>query len=101
MHYAVTYVILVTGPSTNPFSLFMQIAGILASLLSVAKTNAEYYIYTNFNAMDENKDRQIPTNLILTLKALLFFAPHVVFRTTAMAFVAAFLKLYSLIPFTL
>ena len=93
-----TYVILVIGPSKKPFPRFLQIAGILASLLAVSKTTAEYFLFTSFNGA--NKDRQIPPTIIVTLKALLFFVPHAVFRTTATAFVTAFLKLYSLVPLT-
>ena len=89
-----TYVILVTGLSENPFSRFTQIAGIFTSLMSVAKT------CTEFHQGQENRDRHIPPNIFVTVKALLFFAPHVVFRTTATAFVAAFLKFYSTIPLT-
>ena len=84
-----TYVILVIGPSKKPFPRFLQIAGILASLLSVSKTTAEGHLYTSFNSAGANKDSQIPPNIIVTLKALLFFAPHVMFRTTASAIVAA------------
>ena len=91
-----TYVVLVTGLSSNSLSRFMQIAGILASLVSVAKTCMEFHIYTSFNL--KNGDRQIPLNMLLMFKAMLFFAPHVVFRTIATAFVVAFLKLYSLVP---
>ena len=69
----------------------MQIAGILTSLLSVAKTCCEWHLkYLD----DHLKD----PNLTTTMKALLFFAPHVLWRTTATAFVVAFLKFYSLIP---
>ena len=60
----------------------------------------EDYLYTSFNANVNNGDRQISHNLVLTLKAMLFFAPHIVFRTTATAFVGAFLRIYSLIPLT-
>ena len=95
-----TYVILVIGPSKKPFPRFLQIAGILASLLSVSNTTAEGFLFTDFNSAYDNKDRQIPPTIIVTLKALLFFVPHVVFRTTAAAFVAAFLKFYSLVPLT-
>ena len=95
-----TYVILVIGPSNVPHPRFLRIAGILASLLSVSKTTAEGHLYTGFNSMVTNEDRQIPPTIIVTLKALLFFVPHAVFRTTATAFVTAFLKLYSLVPLT-
>jgi len=87
----VTYVTLVTGLSGSTFSQFMQIGGPLASLISVAKTCCEKHL------RDIDDDRKDP-NLTTTMKALLFFAPHVLWRTTATAFVAAFLKFYSLIP---
>lgn len=86
----VTSVTLVIGLSSNSFSQFIQIGGILVSLFSVAKTCCEWHL----KALDDNKDPEITT----TIKALLFFAPHVVWRTTATAFVLAFLKFYSLIP---
>ena len=70
----------------------MQFAGIFASLMSVAKTSCEWHL----RAMDDDKKED--PNLATTMKALLFFAPHVWWRTTATAFVIAFLKFYSLIP---
>jgi len=85
----VTYVTLVTGLSSNStFSQFMQIGGILASLFSVAKTCCEHHLIR----LDE--DPKFTT----TMKGLLFYVPHVFWRTTATAFVVAFLKFYSLIP---
>ena len=87
-----TYVTLVMGLSSDStFSQLMQIGGILASLLSVAKTCCENHLKT----LDEDKK---DPNFTTTMKALLFFAPHVLWRTTATAFVAAFLKFYSLVP---
>ena len=58
-----TYVILVIGPSKKPFPRFLQIAGILASLLSVSNTVTENHLYTELNFVDANKDRQIPPNI--------------------------------------
>ena len=51
-----TYVILVIGPSKKPFPRFLQIAGILASLLSVSNTTAEGFLFTDFNSAYDNKD---------------------------------------------
>ena len=99
---AVTYVILVIGLAKDDDSSLprvLQVAGIMGSLISVSKTAAEWHLFTAYNA-DDDEDRQIPPNIIATLKALLFFVPHVVFRTISIAFVAAFLKFYSLIPLT-
>jgi len=88
----VTYVTLVTGlSSSSTFSQFMQIGGILASFFSVAKTCCEHHL----KWLDEDKK---DPNFTTTMKGLLFFAPHVLWRTTATAFVVAFLKFYSLVP---
>jgi len=88
----VTSATLVIGlPSDSIFSQFMKIAGILVSLFTVAKTCCAWHLKN----LDENKK---DPDLATTIKALLFFAPHVVWRTTATAFVLAFLKFYSLIP---
>ena len=86
-----TSVTLVIGLSSNSFSQFVQIAGILLSLFSVAMTCCEWHL----KALDENKK---DPDLTTTMKGLLFFIPHIVWRTTATAFVLAFLKFYSLIP---
>ena len=91
---AVLYVVLVKGLAGNTFSRFMQIAGILTSLLSVARTCSDYFIIHSFNT----DKRQIEPLLQYSLKALAFFLPHVIFRTTSTAFVAAFLKWYAIIP---
>ena len=95
-----TFVILNAGPSDDPFSLVMQISGVFASVLTVARACTDWHLYTNFKSYDHNEDQQIRARKLHTLKALLFFAPHVVFRTTATAIVAAFLKIYSIIPLT-
>ena len=88
-----TYVILVTGLSSNSiFFQFIQIGGILTSLFSVARTCCQRHL--KWFVDDDRKDPNITT----TMKAMLFFAPHVFWRTTAKAFVIAFLKFYSLIP---
>ena len=88
------YVVLVKGLAGNTFSRFMQIAGILASLLSVAWTCSDGFIIHTFNT----EERQIEPGLWYSIKALAFFLPHVIFRTTSTAFVAAFLKWYAIIP---
>ena len=91
---AVFYVVLVKGLAGNTFSRFMQIAGILASLFSVARTCSDDFIIHSFN----DEERQIEPGLWYSIKALAFFLPHVIFRTTSTAFIAAFLKWYALIP---
>ena len=89
------YVVLVKGLAGNTFSRFMQIAGILASMFSVARTCSDWFIIEGFNTDDE---RHIEPGVWYSLKALAFFLPHVIFRTTSIAFITAFLKWYSLIP---
>lgn len=77
-----------TGLSDSRPSAFMQISGILASLLSVGKMCG--YSHLRLRSKD--------LNFMATMKALLFFVPHVLWRTTATAFVVAFLKFHSLFP---
>ena len=78
----------------------MQISGVFASVLTVARACTDWHLYTNFKIYDHNEYQQIRPRKLHTLKALLFFAPHIVVRTTATAMVAAFLKIYSIIPLT-
>ena len=94
---AVLYVILTTGLSKSSTKAFFQVGGIIASFASVSKFCAEWHIFTGYN-MDTGSEHPIPPEFSSTLKAMLFFAPHVIFRTASSAFVAAYLKLYALIP---
>ena len=70
---AVLYVVLVKGLAGNTFSRFMQIAGILTSLLSVARTCSDWFIIESFNT----NERQIEPGVWYSLNALAFFLPHV------------------------
>ena len=88
------YVVLVKGLAGNTFSRIMQIAGILASLLSVARTCSDYFIIGSFN----DEYHHIEPGVWYSLKAIAFFLPHVIFRTTSTAFIAAFLKWYAILP---
>ena len=90
------YVILTTGLSKSFTKAFFQVGGIIASFASVSKFCAEWHIFTGCNY--GRKAEAIPPEFSPTLKAMLFFAPHVIFRTGSSAFVAAYLKLYALIP---
>ena len=92
---AVLYVVLVKGLAGNTFSRFMQIAGILTSLLSVARTCSDWFIIHSYNSIHKI---YIEPGVWYSLKALAFFLPHVIFRTTSTAFIAAFLKWYALLP---
>ena len=79
---------MVTGLSDSRPSAVMQISGILASYMIVAKTCSEWHL----------RLRSEDLNFTITMKALVFFAPHVLWRMTATAFTVAFLKFHSLIP---
>ena len=92
---SVLYVILTTGLSKSFSKAFFQVGGIIASFASVSKFCTEWHIFTGYNWHSEHP---IPPEFSSTLKAMLFFAPHVIFRTGSSAFVAAYLKLYALIP---
>ena len=94
---SVLYVILTTGLSKSFTKAFFQVGGIIASFASVSKFCAEWHIFTGYNIGAGSEDL-IPPEFSSTLKAMLFFAPHVIFRTGSSAFVAAYLKLYALIP---
>ena len=89
--------ILTTGLSKSFTKAFFQVGGIIASFASVSKFCAEWHIFTKYSSFT-GSEHPIPPEFSSTLKAMLFFAPHVIFRTGSSAFVAAYLKLYALIP---
>ena len=80
-------------PPKDPNAQILQYVGIAASLLSITKGCAEWW------ARSSNYQLQAPISK--TLQASLFFLPHVLFRTSAMAFIGAFLGYFSLIPIML
>ena len=94
------YVLLNTGLSTSFTSRFFQIGGLVASFASVSKFCAEWHLFTSFNLRDDF-DTKIPPDVKSALKAMLFFVPHVVFRTASIAFVAAFFRFYAFIPLSI
>ena len=87
------YVQLYLGPAEEPSSSAFQFIGLAASLLSLVKGCSDWWVRAAKN--DEE-----PT-LLESVKASLFFAPHVLFRVSAMMFCAAFLGYYFLIPLSL
>ena len=95
---SVLYVILTTGLSKSFTKAFFQVGGIIASFASVSKFCAEWHIFTGYNTGRSEYPNPIPPEFSSSLKAMLFFAPHVIFRTGSSAFVLAYLKLYALIP---
>ena len=91
--------ILTTGLSKSFRKAFFQVGGIIASFASVSKFCAEWHIFTGYNYdRSDGSEHPIPPEFSSTLKAMLFFAPHVIFRTGSSAFVLAYLKLYAIIP---
>ena len=79
------------GPTGTANAQIIQFVGITASILSITKGCSEWWIRAR---SEDVKDAPI----LKTLKASLFFLPHVLFRTAAFAFIAAFLGYFSLIP---
>ena len=98
--FPVLYVLLNNGVSENPTTRFFQIGGLTASFLSVSKFCAEWHLFTAFNLNEDHKTR-IPTKLLLVVKAMTFFVPHTVFRTASLAVVAAFFRVFTLIPLSI
>ena len=73
-----------------------QGVGIATSILSVTKGVAEWWV----RARTEEDDVLEISDATLgqTLKVFPFFLPHVLFRTSALAFTAAFLGYWTLVP---
>ena len=90
------YVLLNTGLSTSFTSRFFQIGGLLASFFTVSKFCAEWHLFTGFSVKEDHVTK-IPPDLKSVVKAMLFFGPHVIFRITSIAFLAAFFRFYTFI----
>ena len=88
------------GPPEDDTARTLQYVGITASLLSITKGCAEWWVRSrdaNYFAFDfDFVTRDAPISK--TLQASMYFLPHILFRTSALAFAAAFLGYYSLIP---
>ena len=95
--FPVLFVLLNNGVSENPTTRFFQIGGLTASFLSVSKFCAEWHLFTAFNLNEDHKIK-IPTKLLPVFKAMAFFVSHTVFRTASLSVVAAYFRLYALIP---
>ena len=96
----VLYVLLNNGVSEDPTTRFFQIGGLTESFLSVSKFCAEWHLFTAFN-LNEDFETKIPTKLLPVFKAMSFFVPHTVFRTASLPIVAAYFRLYALIPLSI
>ena len=98
MPLVVLFMLLNKGLSDVFTTRFFQIGGLLASFLSVSKICTEWHIYTAFNLHHKT---YIKTKFLTAIKGMLFFTPHVVFRTASISIIAAFFRLYSLIPLSI
>merc|ERR1712012_836839 len=49
----VPYILLKNGLSRDPFSLFLQLSGVAASVATVARTCTEWHLHTNFLSYDQ------------------------------------------------
>ena len=94
------FVLLDTGLSSSFATRFFQIGGLLASFATVSKFLAQWHLFTGFN-VKEDHDTKIPPDLKSVVKAMLFFGPHVIVRTTSIAFLAAFFRFYTFIPISI
>ena len=73
----------------------LQYLGIAASLISICKGTSDWWARSKTIDLDEE-----PT-FVETIKAALFFTPHVIFRAFALTMCAGFLGYYVIGPITL
>ena len=88
------YIQLTLGPAKDPNARAFQFVGLAASLASLVKGCSDWWVRT------ATKDMKEPT-LLETAKASVYFMPHLLFRTTAMTFCAAFMGYFFLVPVSL
>ena len=72
----------------------LQYLGIAASLISICKGTSDWWARTKTGGVKE------PT-FVETIKAALFFTPHLIFRAVAMSMCAGFLGYYVICPMTI
>ena len=89
------------GPTEDETARAFQYIGIAASLLSITKGCGEWWTRSREGSMDDTKWTTKDAPLSTTLQVSLFFLPHVLFRTSAWAFVGAFLGYFALGPIAL
>ena len=87
------YIQLTLGPAKDPNARAFQFVGLAASLASLVKGCSDWWVRVA-------KGLEEPT-LLETLKASVYFMPHLLFRTTAMTFCAAFMGYFFLVPVSL
>ena len=86
------YIQLTLGPAKDPNARAFQFVGLAASLASLVKGCSDWWV--------RSKDGEEPTSLEKA-KASVYFMPHLLFRTTAMTFCAAFMGYFFLAPVSL
>ena len=89
------YIQIILGPSEDKTTRALQFLGIAASLTSIGKGTADWWVRSKTNDFEED-----PT-FVETLKAVLFFIPHVIFQAFALTMCAGFLGYYVIGPITL
>ena len=93
------YILCTRGPSSSQWARVSQYTGTLVSLLSATKGVAEWHLFSAYNV--KFKYRKIRASLLTSLKSLLFFLPHSLFKLASLSLCAAFLGYYFLLPLTL
>ena len=91
MYETGVYIQIVLGPSEDQTKRTFQIIGLAASLVSISKGTAEWWVRSRSEKYPE------PT-FWESAKASLFFMPHIVFRTISMTMCGALLGYYILVP---
>ena len=90
------YIQIILGPSqTSETTRVLQYLGIAASLISICKGTSDWWARTKAGDWEEEPA------FVETLKAALFFTPHLIFQAVAMSMSAAFLGYYVLCPATI
>ena len=91
------YIQIILGPSKTKSVL--QYLGIATSLISISKGVSDWWVRSS-KSLDPEPGAPEPT-FLETLKAALFFTPHLIFRTVGMTMCAGFLGYYVICPTTI
>ena len=83
------YIVFVLGINTDPTAIALQLGGILISIISLTKGVAEYQVTASFEK---------ESNIVQTLKSMVFIFPHTLVRVVSFSLIVAFLKFYSAVP---
>ena len=91
------YIQTVLGPAKDPDARAFQYVGLAVSLASLVKGCSDWWVRQSRGGLVYMTRHNEPT-LLETAQASLYFMPHILFRTTAMSFCAAFMGYYFLVP---